>query len=276
VHSSILRLPPTPILTTSVGAIASASASALLLTLVSTASVAAIPKALSVSECLVQLDAAVTLAQAPADEPDLDEATDKLQTLAAQCQDLPQIQHNLGVIAARDNRLPEAISYLEASVAADPRAAQSVAHLQEIFRYRASIAYANALNMEVQASSPKYVLQDSTDQNSDSLRLQRERSELHTVGTIEYELYAWWQTRHDERQDIQEFYVNNYPAVSIELALERYVDIDWDNIKREIAFTQEDAVVVLSEDSQEVAQEKTLLLMRLEGNRWKIYQETAL
>lgn len=233
---------------------------------------AAIPRAMSVSECLVQLDAAVTLAL----EPDLAAAAEKLEALSAVCEDVPQIQHNLGVLAAMDNRLPEAVSYLEASVAADPRAALSVSHLQDIFRYRASLAYASALNTPTTASAPNYVFQDSTHHNSDTVRLQRERTELHTVGTIEYELYAWWQTRHDERQDVREHYVSNYPEVSVERALGRFVDIDWDDMKREIAFTQEDAVVVLSDASEDDASEITLLLMRLEGNRWKIYQETSL
>ena len=124
--------------------------------------------------------------------------------------------------------------------------------------------------------NPDYTFQDSSDQNSDSLRLQRERAELHTVETIEYELFAWWQTRHDERQDVREHYVSNYPEVSIVQATEHFADVDWDDIKRDISFTQEDAVIVLSDVSREDASEKTLLLMRLEGNRWKIYQETSL
>ena len=227
---------------------------------------------MSASECLVQLDAAVSLAL----EPNLAAATEQLEALSEVCQDVPQIQHNLGVLAAMDNRLPEAISYLEASVAADPRAALSVSHLQDIFRYRASIAYANELNTTATASKPDYMFQDSSDLNSDSLRLQRERTELHTVGTIEYELYAWWQTRHDERQDVREHYVSNYPEVSVERALERFANIDWNDMKREIAFTQQDAVVVISDVSADDASEKSLLLMRLEGNRWKIYQETSL
>ena len=102
------------------------------------------------------------------------------------------------------------------------------------------------------------------------------RDRLHTVETIEYELYAWWQTRHDERQDVREHYVANYPEVSIVQAIERFGDVGWGDIKRDISFTQEDAVVVLSDVSREDASEKNLLLMRLEGNRWKIYQETSL
>ena len=151
-----------------------------------------------------------------------------------------------------------------------------MSHLQDIFRYRASVAYASALNTRTKAAEPEYVFQDSSDQNSDSLHLQRERAELHTVETIEYELYAWWQTRHDERQDVREHYVANYPEVSIVQAIERFGDVGWGDIKRDISFTQEDAVVVLSDVSREDASEKNLLLMRLEGNRWKIYQETSL
>lgn len=252
VHPSIVRLP--------------------LLLIFSMTSPGAIPSTLTPSECLVQLDAAVNLAL----ESDLDAATEQLETLATACEHIPQIQHNLGVLAAMDNRLPEAISYLEASVAADPRAALSVRHLQDIFRYRASVAYANALNTTPTASEPDYSFQDSSDLNSDSLRLQRERSELHTVGTIEYELFAWWQIRHDERQDVREHYVSDYPEVSILQASERFKDIDWDDMQREIAFTQEDAVIVLSDVSVDDASDKTLILMRLEGNRWKIYQETSL
>jgi len=240
--------------------------------MISVSSHAAIPAAMSPSECLVQLDAAVTLALTP----DLDKAGKKLEELASVCQDVPQIQHNLGVIAALDNRIPDAISHLEGSVAADPRAAQSVSHLQSIFRYRASLAYAKALNTRAKATLPEFVFQDSTHQNSDTLRLARERTDLHNIGTIEYELYAWWQTRYDERQDVREHYTSDYPEVSVDLALERFVDIDWDDIKREIAFTQEDAVVFLSDERDDSSSDKALLLLRLEGNRWKIYQETAL
>ena len=227
---------------------------------------------MTASECLVQLDDAVNLAL----NSNRAAATKQLEALATVCEHVPQIQHNLGVLAAMDNRLPEAISYLEASVAADPRASLSVSHLQDIFRYRASVAYANALNTTTTAAEPDYTFQDSSDQNSDSLRLQRERAELHTIETIEYELFAWWQTRHDERQDVREHYVSNYPEVSIVQATEHFADVDWDDIKRAISFTQEDAVIVLSDVSREDASEKTLLLMRLEGNRWKIYQETSL
>lgn len=227
---------------------------------------------MSASECLVELDVAVTLAR----KSDLAEATKKLEALATVCEDVPQIQHNLGVLAALDDRMSDAISYLQASVDADPRAASSVRHLQDIFSYRASLAYASALNTQSKASLPDFEFQDSTDQNSDTLRLKRERSELHTAGTIEYELYAWWQTRYDERQDVREHYVSDYPEVSIELALERFVDTVWDDVKREIAFTQEDAVIVISDNSDNSTSAKTLLLMRLEGNRWKIFQETAL
>ena len=151
-----------------------------------------------------------------------------------------------------------------------------MSHLQDIFRYRASVAYASALNTTTTAAEPDYTFQNSSDQNSDSLRLQRERAELHTVETIEYELFAWWQTRHDERQDVREHYVSNYPEVSIVQAIERFGDTDWDDMKRDISFTQEDVVIVLSDVSRKDVSEKTLLLMRLEGNRWKIYQETSL
>jgi tetratricopeptide (TPR) repeat protein len=199
----------------------------------------------------------------------------RLQALDIHCPHLPQISHNLGVLAAREQNWPEAIAYLEKSLALDRRAAMTHQHLQQIFKYRAARAYARALNKsDPQADTleqPVLELQGSDVENADAQAGQLDTSQFHTISTVEYELYAWWQAIQLQR-GVAEHYVDDYPETAITLAQREYAGKQWTDFQREIAFTANDVVVVLSDTEKH----RTLILMRLVGTRWKIYQETVL
>lgn len=220
-------------------------------------------------DCRPELDAIVAETSNDTDHwPSLES---RLKALETHCEHLPQIAHNLGVLAAHANRLPEAIAHFQRAINLDERAAMTHRHLQQIFEHRAAVAYARALNRPLAATEPTFEFQDSTLLNADSRFLARGRSGLHTISTVEYELYAWWQA-HQSQEDLTAHYVETYPDTAIRLAKRNYAGKQWVDMQREIAFTRSDAVVVLSDAEQN----RTLLLLRLVGTRWKIYQETAL
>jgi tetratricopeptide (TPR) repeat protein len=226
---------------------------------------------LSADQCRDELDSAVSLFHNQA----IKVAETRLLQLADQCQHLPQINHNLGVLAGRQNQWPAAIDYFKRSLEADPRAAMTQDHLLQIYRYRASLAYAKALNTTSTAPPPELHMQDASRQNPAELLHQPHtplRTPLHNISTVDYELYDWWHTAlQANNQGHQAHYVNGY---SPPLAAQPN-QADWQSVQREISFTAQDAVAVLTyqENGQSVS---TLLLMRLQGNRWKIYQETRL
>ena len=250
-------------------------------------------KALSYSQCLVALDSAVALATnetrrnlaavnaagSIADTIDRQAVDSGLAELETRCPPLPQLAHNRGVLAASAERWPEAIAHLERSLLQDPRAAQTYQLLQGIYEFQASQAYAKALDTPVKASKPALEWQDSTRLNAEA----RLRSEgvtpytsdrllsLKTVSTLEYELSSWWQALHANR-DAKLFYIDGYSTISIDRSRQSHANRPWQEIQREITFTANDAVAVIKEaDSR-----STLLLLRLIGTRWKIYQETPL
>ncbi|MBX2882895.1 MAG: hypothetical protein KTR32_23290 [Granulosicoccus sp.] len=200
----------------------------------------------------------------------------ELQRLAESCEQLPQIAHNQGVLAARSQQWSKAIKHFQVSLAMDTRAASTQRQLQKIHEYRAAKAYEKALtdpeNPTETASSiaiPEFELQDSTTVNA--IASIPGRSNYHTISTVEYELYAWWQA-HQAELDVADYYVADYPPLAIKHVQQDFMQEQWQDLQREIAFTANDAVVIIS-DSQ---QKRTMLLMRLVGSRWKIYQETVL
>ena len=230
---------------------------------------------LTAAQCRDELDSAVSLFHNQASKI----AETRLLQLADQCQHLPQINHNLGVLAGRQNQWPAAIDFFKRSLEADARAAMSQDHLLQIYRYRASLAYAKALNTTPTAPPPVLQMQDAPQQNSAELLPQPStplrtplRTPLHNISTVDYELYDWWHTAlQANNQGRQAHYVIGYSAP----VAAQPNQADWQSVQREISFTAQDAVAVLThqENGQSVS---TLLLMRLQGNRWKIYQETRL
>ena len=219
--------------------------------------------------CAAELDAAVALASNPDNEPG--ELSARFASLESACPDFAQIAHNQGVLEARQDHWQQAIAHFERALQKDERAADTHRHLQQIFEHRAAGAYAKALGTSIDVPAPTLQLQDSGKHNSDRLQQYPEHPQLRNVATIEYELYAWWQSQQN-LQGIREHYVSDYDMEAIEQARQQHLQRQWSTLKREIAFTTNDSVVVLSDSVGAYA----MLLMRLEGNRWKIYQETSL
>ena len=219
--------------------------------------------------CAAELDAAVALASNPDNQPE--DLSARFAALESACPEFAQIAHNQGVLKARQNQWPQAIVHFERALQKDARAADTHRHLQQIFEHRAAEAYAKALGTPINTPAPTMQLQDSGKHNSDRLQQYPEHPQLRNVATIEYELYAWWQSQQN-LQGIREHYVSDYDMEVIEQARQQHLRRQWPTLKREIAFTANDSVVVLSDSAGAYA----MLLMRLEGNRWKIYQETSL
>lgn len=222
-----------------------------------------------VADCLAQLDATVALASS--EEDDNRYIEQRFAELESRCPHLPHLAHNQGVLAAQDLRWLEAIRHLNRSLQLDPRASMTHQHLQQIFEHRAAQAYAKALKTPMSVQPPVLALQLSTDQNADTSLPAHKQSRFYSISTVEYELYAWWQAMLGA-EDIKDFYVNDFPHEAIGLGSHRLLKQSWDDMQREIAFTAQDAVVILSDP----VQNRTLVLLRLVGTRWKIYQETQL
>ncbi|MFK8080923.1 MAG: hypothetical protein AB8B97_11615 [Granulosicoccus sp.] len=219
--------------------------------------------------CASQLDATVALGSNPGANPESIAA--RFAALEDNCPAFAQLAHNQGVLAARSNQWPQAIAHFKRALAKDQRAADTHRHLQQIFEYRAAQAYARALDTPLTAQPPQLDFQDSSARNAESEQQFPEHEQLRDIATIEYELFAWWQAQ-QTWAGISSHYVEGYDIEAIRLFRQEHTSRQWPDIKREIAFTQSDAVVVLSD----AAKAHTLLLMRLTGTRWKIYQETRL
>lgn len=236
-------------------------------------------------ECLVELDAAVVLATnetvrnlaavtaagsiaATIDRPTVDA---RLAELEERCPDMPQLAHNRGVLAAKSNRWPEAIAHFERALKMDDRAADTYGHLQEIYERQAAEAYAKALGSPVKVAEPKLNWQDSTLLNADADTAGTLVSSLQSISTLEYELFDWWQALRNAK-GLDEHYVDDFSAASIRLSQQNLANQNWEDVQRKITFTASDAVVILTD----IRQTRTLLLLRLVGTRWKIYQETPL
>ncbi len=219
--------------------------------------------------CAAELDSAVTMASNT--DYDKHALQARFVNLESVCPDFAQLAHNQGVLAATDNQWPQAIAHFERALKKDKRAADTHRHLKQIFEYRAAQAYARALDTPLKALPPELTLQDSGKHNAEVFQNQTPFNELRDIATIEYELFAWWQA-HQNWTGIRAHYVDNYNIEAIKLARQDHLSRQWPDTRREIAFTANDAVIVLSDSTQA----HTLLLMRLVGTRWKIYQETRL
>lgn len=92
---------------------------------------------------------------------------------------------------------------------------------------------------------------------------------LRSEATIEYELFSWWQALQSNDAP-EDFYVDDMPVDAIGRSRRQHAGQPWQNIERVISFTALDAVALLTNERQQ----RTLLLLRLVGTRWKIYQET--
>lgn len=219
-------------------------------------------------DCLERLDAAVSVGR----DTDLDRARQQLEQLAEACPALPQVQHDLAVIALLDGEREQAIEHLEAALAVDARTAESLGGLRALHRHAASLAYARALGTASTAPTPTLDWQDATDQPR---QLDETASDdLRDVVTLEYELYDWWQgAALDPADGWLAHYTDDYPRQVALADHGRPRPVSWADVRREIAFTSNDAVAIIEHDGS-TRLERRLLLLRLSGHRWKIYQET--
>ena len=253
------------------------------------------PDALPDPLCLERLDAAVALAESG----DTGRARLHLERLAPRCEHVPQIHHDLGVIAARGERLPAALAHFEKALESDPRVAMTLDHLRALNRREAALAYARALGQPGDAPRPALAFQDSGDVGADTLRARRITDDpARRVETLEHELHAWWRSAVDGDVEARlAHYVDGYPRREALAGRERDAALVWDDVSLEIAFTAEDAVAVIGhanpfpasdsrpddgfdDDASGVpaggGAQRRLLLLRPEGDRWRIYRESPL
>lgn len=218
------------------------------------------------ASCLAQLDETVSLYN----QGNTNAAATRFEELAVNCAQLPQVHHNLGVIAGARQQWTAASEHFTRAIAGDLRTNNTQSHLQAIHQFKASLAYQKALGVHTSTSKPLLNMQNSADTNA--LFEAPIKTTLHTAPTVDYELFSWWTAAaNDAMPSWLEHYVVGYPPVENTDAQ----DINWDDVGRDISFTAQDAVVVLSYQKNDV-DKRMLLLLRLQNNRWKIYRENAL
>lgn len=222
--------------------------------------------ALAANSCSSQLDAAVSLFN----NGNSDEATDALTKLADTCAHLPQVHHNLGVIAATNQQWYEAEKHFERAITDDKRSNSTYEHLQSIHQFKAALAYRKALDVEGAVAQPRLTMQNASDINA--VHKRPPETSLHNAATLDYELFSWWTAAANGSTDAWlDHYATGYPPLENTHANE----VQWDNVSRDIAFTTQDAVVVLNYKLSNI-EKRIMLLLRLQNNRWKIYRETTL
>ncbi len=229
---------------------------------------AALPSFTSPDDCRTELDNSRSLYN----DGNKKAALTLLNHMRDFCKDFPQVEHNLGVLAASNLHYDKAMEHFKLALQQDRRSQHTLEQMQAVTAYQASVAYSNALQQSSRAKRPVLVMQDSTFQNSDAARLSRAHSELHNISTIEYELYDWWTSAREKNEEAWlSHYAAHYPPPPDAID----VPVKWQDTQRQINFTTQDAVAIVSYQSKGRTQHRQLLL-QLHGNRWKIYQELLL
>ena len=240
--------------------------------------------------CAAELDAAVATARRGV----LDAARDALDALGPQCTGLPQIEHDLGVIALRAGDHDAAVRHLERALEIDERVARTVRALREVRRWRAGLAWRDALGETGTGRGAPALELLGSDATGASERLEAGRDALlRDETTLAYELYAWWDTlRRGDADAVRSHYAGDAVRAvggSIPAAgggSDGGADAgppgrlpgrlpDWDDVERELAFTARDAVAVLRWRDGEASAGR-LLLLRAVDDRWLIYRESPL
>lgn len=223
----------------------------------------------TLTECWRALDRAALYA----DDVDNDTAQQGFTSLAQSCESLPQVHHNIGVIAARRGQWEIAIQAFDAAIELYPLTADTVNQLRSLHEYQAKQAWQVALKLDTELSPPRFTLQTSRDQNQAIAAQPDHDSGLRSVTTIDFELYTWWHASTDSNDKAAwlNHYVKGYPAQVIPDAQV----VNWNDVRRDIRFTAQDAVAVLSWDHAGKTQHR-MLLMSLAGERWQIYHEASL
>lgn len=221
------------------------------------------------ANCLRQLDRLVVHIQ----DVNYNTALTAMTTLSDQCPFLPQAHHNVGVLAAQNEDWERAIAAFNTAISLAPRTADTVAQLQELHRYRAKTAWQLALDLQDTPKPPAFEWQDSSHQNTQKLSQPLHNDGLRTVLTVDLELYTWWHASSTGNDNAAwlDHYVQGYPA-NPEHAKR---SVNWESVTRDIQFTAQDAVAVLSWQNQG-AKRIRYLLLTLVGERWQIYHEDDL
>ena len=197
-----------------------------------------------------------------------------LSDMSAKCAMLPQLHHNLGVIAANTQQWKLAQTHFNRAISADLRTNMTHRYLQLIHEYKATLAYRKALGVDGNVPPPELEMQGTQHINAEPDVPTRSR--LHNIAAVDYELYAWWQAAASHNMpDWLEHYFPGYPPPDDHTAHALASSVSWQNVDRQITFTAKDAVVILQFDDGSI-EHSAVLLLRLQNNRWKIYQETAL
>lgn len=237
------------------------------------------------TDCLTRLDTAAAWIGR-----DDNIARSSLQQLLEQCPDLPQVHHDLAVVDARARNWDQAISRLERAIELDTRAAGSVGALRDIHRWRAAQAYAKALDGTPKGRAPELVVQNSRDVNSDTRRFQRREPTLFDEATVDYELWEWWRTASVDPGDEHLSHYTDAAIADNALFRETSDDLpEWTDVERKIRFVGREAVALVSwssvsqtddtdatDDATETDAAGLLLLMKLQNDRWRIYEELPL
>ena len=206
-----------------------------------------------------------------------------LESRREQCSAWPQLHHGLGVLAAADARWDAALAHLQRALNADRRSAETASAIREIHRYRAATALREALGRELASTDeppiPALSMQGASvytpPRQPDSVKPADPATAptLRDVSTVEYELYDWWQSASAGNQaGWLQHYAPEYPPPEHGWR----GTIEWSSVRRDISFTAEDAVVVLSGELENSEPIHVLMLLRLAGDRWQIYRETRL
>ena len=230
--------------------------------------------------CAAELDAAVATARRGA----LDAARDALDALGRQCTGLPQIEHDLGVIALRAGDHDAAVRHLERALEVDERAARTVRALREVRRWRAGLAWRDALGETGTGRRAPALDLLGSDVTGASERLEAGRDALlRDEAALAYELYAWWDAlRRGDADDVRSHYAGDAvrtaggstPTAGGEDDADAGLP-DWNDVERELAFTARDAVAVLRWREGDASAGR-LLLLRAVDDRWLIYRESPL
>ena len=216
--------------------------------------------------CQKNLDVAVSLYNSG----DNSAAEIKLNQLKEHCAHWPQVHHNLGVLAAQQQQWESAAAYFEQAIQASPITAHSLNHLRSVYQHQATQAFQTVLGHKNAGNAPELRMQNSASHALTEQTASKNQTELHDIVTVEYELYDWWQSAASKQTEAWlSHYAFGYPPMENNDAAR----VEWQQVERDITFTQNDAVVVLQ---YEVKAEKKLnmLFMRVQNNRWKIYRET--
>ncbi len=163
--------------------------------------------------CLLALD--TLIANNKIDSPEkLNRLSDELENLNNSCPPIPQIRHNLGVINAHNENWETAAGLFKSAIELEPRTQLSYTYLGQIYKYRATLAYRDALQSSGTAPKPPHFkMQTAKDKNFDA------RIPIPFEGKRDYDrlkpsllplLQSWWKHRLDSNIHCDDCFTEEY------------------------------------------------------------------